>query len=435
MKKKTISKLLAPSMTTTLKMLSASLLFLAAGTVNAQQDLSTGVAVMANGLDSNGNPVKLYDTGNDRKFFDNVTYYSLVDPGSGMPGANGIIADPKGSGYAAMQRNTRTVELAYSSYASNSNYNGVVDWGITRDANWSAAYTVTGAAPTTWGGTAAVAGIEGFLKNAFGRNEIGFIDSYITKGYSGRTVYGTTAEIYGSPTVNTNGIAYQAGLKYIDTGKGVIGSSAGLYYDEAGQYHMDASGHITYDGNLSGKSSAVEYDDWNQHGIVLTGADLIAYTVGFTTNGADTVIEGAFNVLGNFRDVYINGNKIDQSLLNLTENLYGDVILNGNGAGKGIVGEYTMCLDLSDIDPSWWNATGTNNISFLVESVTPNMLGLSANSNSYAITAGFNYFSADIQYGSRIPMLVPEPGTYIMLLAGLGMVGMVTRRRIKAGRN
>ncbi|MCL1860362.1 MAG: PEPxxWA-CTERM sorting domain-containing protein [Proteobacteria bacterium] len=431
-----------------LRMLSASLLVFAAGTVNAQSvDLSTGTAVMANGLDSNGNPVKMYIPNGYDPLFDRAWYvYYNAQDGAEHVSKNTIVPNAKGTGYASMQRGTREVELARGIYGNNPKYDEVIDWGITRDANWSATYTATGATPSVWGGSTPLRGIEGFLKNAIKNNQVGFIDSYITKGYGGITTYTTTAELYGSSTVNSNGVGYQAGLKYIDTGKGVIGASAGLYYDEAGQYHMDASGNITFDGNLSGKSSnaaSVEYDDWNQHGIVLTGADLIAYTVGFTANGTDTMIEGSFGVLGDFRDVYVNGNKIDQSLLNLTENVYGTTIIrgnsNGDGVGKGIVGQYTMSLDLSDIDPSFWNADGYNNISFLVGTVTPWMLGLGANdapalggSNPYAypyaIVAGFNYFSADIQYYSG-PSPVPEPETWAMLLAGLGMIGATVKRR------
>jgi hypothetical protein len=434
-----------------LKMLAAVLLVCAAGAVNAQSvDLSTGVAVLANGKDTNGNIVNLYD----KTKHNNATYYYLDDPGAawqGSSGINRIIADPKGSGFAAMQRNTRVVELGYSSYGSNSKYNGVIDWGITRDAKWSAAYIVTGATPSAWGNSSAVAGVQGFLKNTFGKSQVGYIDSYISAVANARIVYGTTAEIYGSSTINSNGVAYQAGLKHIDTGTGVIGSSAGLYYDEAGQYHMDASGHITYDGNgypgnLSDKygpswNPAGAYDDWNQHGIVLTGADLIAYTTGFTANGTDTVIGGSFNVLGNFYDVYINGNKVDRSALNLTENLYGDVIQYGIGKDQGVVGEYTLSLDLSEIDASWWDANGENNISFLVETVTPYMLGLQANdalamgasTNPYAypygIVAGFNYFSANIQYGSM--SAVPEPSVMLMFSTGLLFGAPFVRRRMR----
>jgi hypothetical protein len=127
-------------------------------------------------------------------------------------------------------------------------------------------------------------------------------------------------------------------------------------------------------------------------------------------------------------------------LLNLTENLYGTMILNGVGAGQGVVGNYTMSLDLSDLDASWWNADGHNNISFMVESVTPWMLGLQANdvtvigtstnpyAHPYGIVAGFNYFSGDIQYSNGI-ISAPEPETWAMLLAGLGIVGITAKRR------
>jgi hypothetical protein len=435
-------------------MLPAALLVFAAGTVNAQTDLSTGVAVLANGLDTNGNVVRLLDPKTDLKNFGNAFYvYYNAQDGAEHVSKNSIVPNAKGTGFASMQRGTREVDLARGVNANDPKYDGVIDWGITRDANWTVYYTATGATPATqsnmnnvnimaWGNANTVRGLEGALKNAIKDNQVGYIDSRIEMNYNGRTSYGTTAELYGSSTINSNGVGYQAGLKYIDTGKGVIGASAGLYYDEAGQYHMDANGIITFDGNLSGNPSnaaSIIYDDWNQHGIVLTGADLLAYTVGFTGNGTDTVIEGAFNVLGVFYDVYVNGHQVDRSLLNLTENLYGSQILNGVGAGQGVVGEYTMSLDLSDLDPSFWNADGHNNISFMVGSVTPWMLGLQANdvtvigtstnpyAHPYGIVAGFNYFSADIQYGIGTP--IPEPGTWAMLLAGLGVVGVAARRR------
>ncbi|MDR2208554.1 MAG: hypothetical protein LBE22_06255 [Azoarcus sp.] len=310
-------------------MLSAALLVATVGTANAQTiDLSTGTAVMANGLDSNGNVVRLLDPKTDLKNFGNAfhVYYNAQD-GLEHVSKNSIVPNAKGNGYASMQRGTREVDLARGIYGNNPKYDDVIDWNITRDANWTVYYTATGATPAqtaiadyrknvnviAWGNANTVRGLEGALKNAVKDNNVGYIDSRIEMNYNGRTSYGTTAELYGSPTVNPNGIAYQAGLKYIDTGKGVIGASAGLYYDEAGQYHMDAAGNITFDGNLSGGNNAASiiYDDWNQHGIVLTGADLLAYTVGFDANGANTIIEGSFNVLGVFYDVYVNGNKID----------------------------------------------------------------------------------------------------------------------------
>jgi len=450
-----------------LRMLSISLLVFAAGSANAQTvDLSTGVAVRADGTDTNGNIVQLLDPVNFNKAvngtrpFGNAfyVYYNAQDYHDG-PGAhvskNSIVSNPKGTGFALMQRGTREVDLARGIYGNDPKYDGVVDWGITRDANWTVYYTATGATPAqtahsnfvnrldvmAWGNANTVRGLEGALKNSIKDNRVGYIDSRIEMNYNGRTSYGTTAELYGSTTINSNGVGYQAGLKYIDKGSGVIGASAGLYYDEAGQYHMDASGNITFDGNLSGGNNAasIVYDDWHQHGIVLTGADILAYTVGFDANGIDTIIEGEFGYLGYFQGIYVNGNLVDASLLNLTGGTHGNEILNGVGAGEGVVGSYAFNLDLATLDPSFWNADGHNNLSFMIVSVTPWQLQLQANdvrrigtstnpyTHPYGIVAGFNYFSGDIQYAP-----IPEPETWAMLLAGLGIVGAVARRRRKS---
>jgi hypothetical protein len=442
-----------------LVMLSVPLLVFAAGSVNAQSvDLSTGTAVMANGLDSNGNVVQLLDpkTFNNAKQFGNAFYvYYNAQDGREHVSQNSIVPNGKGTGYASMQRGTREVDLARGIYANNPKYDGVIDYGITRDANWTVYYTATGATPAqtasanfvnnrnvmAWGNANTVRGLEGALKNAVKDNRVGYIDSRIEMNYNGRTSYGTTAEIYGSSTVNSNGVGYQAGLKYLDKGTGVIGASAGLYYDEAGQYSMDASGNITWNGNRSGGNNAasIVYDDWNQHGIVLTGADILAYTVGFDANGADTIISGEIGYLGYLQGVYVNGNLIDASLLNLDGGTYGNTILNGVGIGEGVVGSYAMNLDLSEIDASFWNADGHNNLSFMIVSVTPWQLQLQSNdvsvigstTNPYAhpsgIVAGFNYFSGNIQYGST--SVIPEPETWSMLLAGLGIIGATVRRR------
>jgi hypothetical protein len=440
-------------------MLSVSLLVFAVGTVSAQPvDLSTGTAVMANGLDSNGNVVQLLDpkTFNNAKQFGNAFYvYYNAQDGREHVSQNSIVPNAKGTGYASMQRGTREVDLARGVNANNPRYDGVIDWGITRDANWTVYYTATGATPAqipgvnfvnnvnvmAWGNANTVRGLEGALKNAVKDNRVGFIDSRIEMNYNGRTSYGTTAELYGSSTVNSNGVGYQAGLKYIDKGTGVIGASAGLYYDEAGQYSMDASGNITWNGNLSGGNNArsIVYDDWNQHGIVLTGADILAYTVGFDANGTDTMIVGEIGYLGYLQGVYVNGNLVDSSLLNLTGGTYGNMILNGVGAGEGVVGSHMMSLDLSELDPSFWNADGHNNLSFMIVSVTPWQLQLQSNdvrvigtsdnpyTHPYGIVAGFNYFSGNIQYGST--SAIPEPETWAMLLAGLGLIGATVKRR------
>ena len=122
-------------------------------------------------------------------------------------------------------------------------------------------------------------------------------------------MYLSTAELYGSAAMNAQsgsianalekgyhaGTGYnEGGLIHMDKfGAGVLGQSGGYYWDEAGQYTMDVHGNIQYN-DPTGRDSQnplfndpktspqiTAYDDWNQHGIVMTGSDLIAYTTGF----------------------------------------------------------------------------------------------------------------------------------------------------------
>jgi len=76
---------------------------------------------------------------------------------------------------------------------------------------------------------------------------------------------------------------------------------------------------------------------------------------------------------------------------------------------------------LTDIE-QWWNIGGENTIEFIVHN--------NNSGNNYVNVPNPTGFSADIQAAYLVnTATIPEPETYAMMLAGLGIVGMIARRR------
>jgi hypothetical protein len=90
--------------------------------------------------------------------------------------------------------------------------------------------------------------------------------------------------------------------------------------------------------------------------------------------------------------------------------------------------DYTH-LTLTDIA---WNVDGSNTIEFIVHNNNSNSWGdgviYDGRPSSYWNTDNATGFAATIQ-ATYTATTIPEPETYAMMLAGLGMIGAVVRRR------
>jgi len=136
----------------------------------------------------------------------------------------------------------------------------------------------------------------------------------------------------------------------------------------------------------------------------------VNHQVGYSYYSYMTTITDNFSLFGSEVDVVLKGLSIDFSV---DDHLH-VIIINGTQYDGFGPYEQTYCchggqLYITDID--YWNVGGTNTLEFIVHD-----------------HGGSTGFGAVIQANYLITA-IPEPKTYAMLLAGLGLVGMVARHR------